>query len=139
MVLETVKQQTEQRFRDYRLVSIDEIALEFNICHGSAYSIVPDNLGYRKVCSRWVPRQLSDDHKRARQTICQGHLDCRAPGGDAFLNRTVTGDESWVYHNEPERKRQSMTVEAPIVSGQQKIQDRGFCWESRADHLLGCQ
>jgi hypothetical protein len=28
--------------------------------------IVHDDLGYRKVCSRWVPTQLSDDHECAR-------------------------------------------------------------------------
>jgi len=39
-------------------VTIDEIAIELNMSHGSAYSIVHDDLGYRKVCSRWVPRQL---------------------------------------------------------------------------------
>jgi hypothetical protein len=40
---------------------------------------------------------LSDDHKRARQTICQEHLDRHAREGDVFLHQTVTGDESWVY------------------------------------------
>jgi len=64
--------------------------------YGSAYSIVHDDLGYRKVCSRWVPRQLSDDHKRTRQTIFQ-HLERRVREGDAFLHRIMTGDESWVY------------------------------------------
>jgi len=76
--------------------------------HGSVYNIVHNDLGYRKVCSRRVPRQLSDDHKRARQTICQEHLDCHAREGDAFLQWNVTGDESWVYHYEPESNRQSM-------------------------------
>jgi transposase len=60
---ETVKQQIWQRIRDYRRVTIDEIALAFNMSHSSAYNIGHNNLGYRKVCSRWVPRQLSDDHK----------------------------------------------------------------------------
>jgi len=94
---ETMKQQVEQRIRDYRRVTVDEIAAAFNVSHGSAYNIVHNDLGYRKVCSRCVPRQLSDDHKRARQTICQEHLDRHACEGDAFLHRTVTGDESWVY------------------------------------------
>jgi len=105
---ETVKQQVEQRIRDYRRVTVDEIAAAFNMSHGSTYSIVHNDLWYRKVCSRWVPRQLSDDHKRARQTICQEHLDRHAREGDAFLHRVVTEDESWVYHYEPESKRQSM-------------------------------
>ena len=46
-------------------------------------------------CSRWVPRQLSDDHNRARKTICQEHLD-RDAREDAFLHRIVTGNETWV-------------------------------------------
>ena len=92
MATETVKQQIEQRIRDYRRVTVDEIAVEFNMSHGSAYNIVHDDLGYRKVCSRWVRRQLSD-HKRAQQTICQEHLDHHAREEDAFLHRTVRGDE----------------------------------------------
>ena len=55
---ETVKQWNEQRIHDYRRVTIDEIAVEFNMSHGSAYNIDHDDLGYRKVCSRWVLRQL---------------------------------------------------------------------------------
>jgi hypothetical protein len=57
---ETVKQQVEQRICDSRRDTIDEIAVELNMSHGSAYSFVHDDLGYRKVCSRWVPSQLSD-------------------------------------------------------------------------------
>jgi hypothetical protein len=34
---ETVKQQIEQRIRDYRRVTFDEIAVELNMSHGSAY------------------------------------------------------------------------------------------------------
>ena len=91
---ETVKQQIEQRIHDYRQVTIDEIALAFNMSHDSAYNIVHNDLGYRKVCSRWVPRQFSNDHKHARQMICQEHLDRHACEGDTFLHQIVTGDES---------------------------------------------
>jgi hypothetical protein len=48
MATETVKQQIEQQIHDYRQITIDEIALEFNMSHDSAYSIVHDDLGYRK-------------------------------------------------------------------------------------------
>jgi hypothetical protein len=49
----------------------------------------------------------------ARQTICQEHLNCHAREGDAFRHRIVTGDESWVYHYEPESKRRSMQWKHP--------------------------
>jgi hypothetical protein len=29
--------------------------------------------------------------------------------GQAFLSRTVTGDETWVYHYTPDSKAESMT------------------------------
>jgi hypothetical protein len=47
---ETVKQQIEQRSHDYRRVTIDEIALAFNMSHGCAYSIVHMTSGIGK----WV-------------------------------------------------------------------------------------
>ena len=120
MATETVKQQIEQPIRDYRQVTTDEIAVEFNMSHGSAYNVVHNELRYRKVCSRLVPRQLSSDHKRAQQTICQEHLNHHAHG-DAFLRQTVTGDKSWVYHYEPESKRQSMQWKHPLSPANKKF------------------
>ena len=107
-------------------------------CHGFTYNIAHNDLGYKKVCIRLVPRQLSDDHKRARQSICQEHLDRHAREGDGFLHRNVTGDESWVYHYEPESKRQSMQWKHPSSPANKKFKT-GFRWESHSDHRLGCQ
>jgi len=73
------------------------------------------------LCSRWVPRQLSDDYNRARQTIFQEHLDRHAREGDALLHRIVTGDESWVYHYEPESKRQLMRWKHPFSPANKKF------------------
>jgi transposase len=42
---ETVKQQIEQRIHDYKRVTIEEIAVEFNMSHGSVYNIVHNDLG----------------------------------------------------------------------------------------------
>ena len=39
---ETVKQQIEQRTLGYKWVTIEDIAVEFNMSHGSAYNIVHD-------------------------------------------------------------------------------------------------
>jgi hypothetical protein len=91
---ETVKQQMEKRISDRSPVNIEEIAVELNMSHGSAHDSVHDDVRYRKVCSRWVPRQLSGDEKRARQMNCREHLARHAPEFDAFLHRIVTGDLS---------------------------------------------
>ena len=89
-----------------RRVSIDEVAHSLNVGHGSAYKIVHDMLGFRKVCARWVPRELTEEHKRNRVEICQSLLNRYSDQGEAFLERIVTGDETWVHHFETESKRQ---------------------------------
>jgi len=45
--------------------------------------------------------------------MCQQHLDRYDKEGDAFLDRIITGDETWVHHYEPECKRQSMEWKHP--------------------------
>jgi len=122
---ETVKQQIEKRIRDNRRITIDEIAVQFSMRNGSAHSIVHDELGCRKVCSRCVPRQLSDDHKRALQTICRENLYRHAREGDAFLHRIVTADDSWVYHFEPDSNRQSMQWKHPAFLANKKFKTQG--------------
>ena len=71
-------------------------------------SFVIQQLGYRKICARWVPRQFTDEHKRKRLEACTQLLDRYRVQGEFFLFNIVTGDESWVNHYDPEDKRQSM-------------------------------
>ena len=46
-----------------RRVAIDEVANYFEINHGSAYDIIHNRLGFRKVCARWVPKELTEEHR----------------------------------------------------------------------------
>ena len=43
-----------------RRVRIKHIAEELDISFGSAFNIIHECLGYRKVSCRWVPKQLDD-------------------------------------------------------------------------------
>ena len=52
-------------------------------------------------------------HKQTRMDISQKHLDRYGNGRDIFLDRIITGDETWVHHYEPENKRQSMEWKHP--------------------------
>ncbi|KMQ82562.1 histone-lysine n-methyltransferase setmar-like protein [Lasius niger] len=69
--------------------------------------VIIQQLGYRKICARWVPRRLTDEDKQRRMECCQQLLQRYRDEGDDFLLNIVTGDESWVHHYEPEEKRQS--------------------------------
>jgi len=66
-------------------VTIDELANHFEISHDSAYDIIHNRLGFRKVCARWVPKQLTKEQKNNHVAICQCLLDRYAKEGKAFL------------------------------------------------------
>jgi histone-lysine N-methyltransferase SETMAR len=65
-------------------------------------------LGYTKVCSRWVPRTLTQEKKQKRVEICEELLKRYREEEDQFLLNIVTGDESWIHHFDLEEKRLSM-------------------------------
>jgi len=96
-----------------RRVTIDEVANHFEISHCSAYDIIHNRLGFRKVCARWVPKELTEEQKNNRVAICQRLLDRYAKEGEAFLTRIIAGDETWVHHFAPETKRQTMEWKHP--------------------------
>ena len=48
---------------------------------------------------------LTNQYKETRKTIASEHFQLE---GEAFLEKIVTDDETWVHFFEPESKRQSM-------------------------------
>jgi len=66
--------------------------------NGLAHNIVHDVLQFHKVSARWVPRQLTAELKERRVDACHEHLKRFEAGGDGFLVRIVTGDETWVHY-----------------------------------------
>ena len=72
------------------------------------YDIVSSHLGYRKVCARWVPKMLTEEHKKQRVACALTFLMHYHKEGDGMLSHTVTGDETWVSHITPESKQQSL-------------------------------
>lgn len=91
-----------------RRLTVDEICKSIGISHGSVQSIIHNDLKFRKISARWVPRLLNADQKAARTEISQRLLNRYEAEGDAFLNRILTCDETWVHHYTPESKRSSM-------------------------------
>ena len=96
-----------------RQLTIDEVANCLQISHGSAYEIIHNRLDFHKVCASWIPKQLTMLHKQMHLDIYQQNLDHYDKEGDAFLDRIITGDETWVHHYEPECKRQIMEWKHP--------------------------
>jgi hypothetical protein len=87
---------------DNRRVTVDEVACHLLTSHGYVHEIIHNHLGFHEVCARWVPKQLTEEHKRNRLTICRSLLNRYRQEGDAFLRRIMTGDETWIHHYAPE-------------------------------------
>jgi len=57
-----------------RRVTIDAVATAIGCSLGQAYSMMHEGLRFYKVCSRWVPRQLTPQHKSQRMGLSLQHL-----------------------------------------------------------------
>ena len=97
------------RVRDDRCFKISDLSLHFpQISRTLLYDIVSSHLGYRKVCSRWVPRMLTEEHKKQRVACALTFLMRYHKEGDGMLSHIVTRDEKWVSRITPESKQQSL-------------------------------
>ena len=83
----------------------------------------------RKVCAKMVPKVLNEEQKQGRVTTCQDLLERQ----DDILGRVITGDETWVYQEDPETKRQSAQWKTanspwPKISVCPNQESKQCCW-----------
>jgi hypothetical protein len=52
--------------REERWITVTDIANKLEISCGSAYSIIHED----KICGRWVPKQLTDEHRQRHMFKC---------------------------------------------------------------------
>lgn len=105
-------EQCEQLIREDRRIKVQDIASSLKISKGSAVSMVSD-LGFRKLCSRFVPKFLSPEMKEARLVAAQSNLDLFQEWGMRFLDNIVTQDETTLSKYLPESKRTSAEWRKP--------------------------
>jgi len=84
-------------------LTVRSIAEQVNIDGEIVRKILTEDLDMRKVCVKMVPKELTEDQKQRRVTICQDLLERQ----DDIFGRVITGDETWVYQYNSETKRQS--------------------------------
>lgn len=101
------KARVDELIRADRRITLQNIMDDIGIAKGTVCAIIKD-LAYRKVCARWVPRQLTTELKQSRLDVCTQMLQRYESDGEQFMSSIITGDESWAHHYEPETKRQSM-------------------------------
>ena len=98
-----------ERFMENRRFTITELSSYFpRISHSLLHKIITEHLLFRKLCARWVPKQLTPEHKTKCMKPALTFLQRCHDDDDEFLDWIITGDETWVAHITPETKHLSM-------------------------------
>jgi len=82
------------------------IAESLNIPKTLVLRILKEDLGKRKYCALFVPHSLTPEQREDRVTFCQDII-VTVDADRFFLNKIITGDETWCFAYDPETKRQS--------------------------------
>ncbi|KAG5318839.1 SETMR methyltransferase, partial [Pseudoatta argentina] len=98
ILTDDIVKKIENALRDDRRLTVDELSAMFpQISRSLLHETITETLGYRKLSARWVPKQLTDQHKLNRVEAGQEFLRRYKLHGDEFLRSIVTGDETWAY------------------------------------------
>ena len=116
-----IVQNVAAMIQEDRRLTTRQIAETIGISHGSAHTILTEELGKRKVCSKFVPHLLTEEQKVVRVTLSTSHLQRHQREGNHFLQRIVACDETWAHSWEPELKRQSASWCGPNSPRPQKM------------------
>jgi histone-lysine N-methyltransferase SETMAR len=97
----------ESLLRQDSRVTVRELCQETNISLGSMHTILHEELWVSKLTARWVPRLLTPEQKENRMRTCSENLVKMSQDRNAFFQRLITCDETWLHAFEPETKLQS--------------------------------
>ena len=90
-----------------RRLKVREIAETADILKDCVGHIQHEILRMRKLSARWVPRVLTPDNKRNRETTSKPCLMLFKRNPKEFLRRFVAVDETRIHWYTPETKEQS--------------------------------
>ena len=90
-----------QLIRANRRITTRELCTELNIGF-NALEMMVATLEYRKVCARWVPRMLTQEHKEHHMQVCQDLLKVTVSwiASSPVMRRGVT-TTSWSQNGSP--------------------------------------
>ena len=85
-----------------RRLTVSDISTKVGNSYGRVHSILRNQLKMSKVHARWVPRLLKNAEKERRVQDSLSFLRQYERHGDAFLDRIITTDETWLWFYDPE-------------------------------------
>jgi len=93
--------------RSDRRLTVSMIADEVNVNREAVRRILTEELGMRKICAKMVSRNLTEQQRDARVSVCAELLE-QVEADPELMERVITGDESRFFQYDPETKRQSL-------------------------------
>ena len=110
----------------YTVQEIEELS---GIHSSSVLKILRERLGLRKICARWVPHLLTDEQKQSRVRLASQVIEKYDKCDPHRLEEIVTGDETWIYHFQPDSKAKnkvwvSSEGDRPVIAGCCKTSNR---------------
>ena len=91
--------------------------------------ILREQLGLHKVCVRWVPHLLTDEQKQSWVRLASQVIEKYDKCDPRHLEEIVTGDETWIYHFQPDSKAKnkvwvSSEGDRPVIARRCKTSNR---------------
>jgi [histone H3]-lysine36 N-dimethyltransferase SETMAR len=96
-----------------RQISVRRVAYELGISTTTVYEIMSNQLGMKKVSTRWVPKLLTPIQRANRVDCCQELLQESEVDPGNFFDRIITGDETWVYYYDPLTQQEAKVWKKP--------------------------
>lgn len=103
-----------------RRITKDLLAQRLNVSYGSIHSML-QQLGIRKLCSRFVPHFLSAEMMDTRLECCRHNLALHDRLGDNLLKNIITQDESPLSLFIPDDRRASQEWKFPGERASRKL------------------
>ena len=98
------------------------------------------NFGLRKICVRWVLHLLTDEQKQSRVRLASQVKEKYDKCDPSHLQEIVTGDETWIYHFQPDSKAKnkvwvSSEGDRPVIAPLQNIMLYAIFFDSKSPVL----
>ncbi|KAG5331092.1 SETMR methyltransferase, partial [Acromyrmex heyeri] len=84
--------------------TVEMLSDELHISEGSVHTILTGKLGKSKICAKFVPHFLTPEQKIRRVAASETLIEM-ADSDPNFLDKIITGDESWCFQYDPSTKR----------------------------------
>jgi len=109
-----------ERIQEEHCATVRMVADEFVVNREMIRQILVEDLGKRKVASRFVPHSLSDDQRHKHVQYAKDIIKTSRRNKN-FLNSIVAEDETRCFHYDPTTKCQSAEWKSPVSPKGKKV------------------